>query len=109
MDKELRYMVSEKISKQEGQNYPCSNQVVLCGFFSDRKNWDEFCKDIAYPYNRDCVVLKNGERWKWFGNANNCRGYRFYKIKVSSDIDEKIFFEQIYPYCFLYCKEIEWI
>ena len=37
MDKELRDRVSETISKQEGQNYPCSNQVVLCGFFSDRK------------------------------------------------------------------------
>ena len=27
-------IISEQISKQEGRKYPCSNQVVVCGFFS---------------------------------------------------------------------------
>ena len=71
---------------------------------------EKFCKDnIEYFHTQDYVVLKNGERWKWFDSVNNYRGYRFYKIKISSDISEEIFFEQIYPLCSMYCKEIEWI
>lgn len=111
MNKELRDKVSESIAKQEGQNYPCSNQVVCCGFFSDHTVWKEFCEDndIKYTINQNSIVLQNDERWEWFRTSYNRRGYRFYKIKVCSEIDEKMFFENIYPYCSLYCKEIEWI
>ena len=112
MDKELRNKVSKTISKQEGQNYPCSNQIVLCGFFSDLETWNKFCEDnkdnIKYR-TQSVIVFQTGERWHWFDSSYNCRGYRFYKIKVYSEIDEEYFFNNIYPYCYLYCKEIEWI
>ena len=109
---EMEY-ISDRINKQEGQNYPCSNQVVTCGFFASREEWVEFCnrnkhrtKYIAY----DHMKFEDGEIWNWFSiNSYNCRGYRFYKIKVSRNIDRHVFMQNIYPYCSHYCKEIEWI
>lgn len=36
-EKEMK-LFSEKINKQEGRNYPCSNQIVVCGFFSTEED-----------------------------------------------------------------------
>lgn len=109
---EMEY-VSERINGQEGQNYPCSNQVVTCGFFASRKEWEEFCNENKHRIKqtiRDCVIFEDGERWHWFSiNSYNCSGYRFYKIKVSCTVDRHIFIQNIYPYCIHYCKEFEWI
>ena len=55
-------------------------------------------------------MFDNKEQWRHFDYNNySCRGYRFYKIKVSHNIDNKTFIERIYPWCCLYCKKIEWI
>lgn len=115
--------IKECISNQEGQNYPCSNQVVLCGFIGSVEQWNNFVEE-----NYDKILrlhrvskheqefeLMNHERWRLFNTKrskvswNNCRGYRFYKLKVTSNIDRKIFKENIYPYCSGYCCEIEFI
>ena len=105
--------ISDSISKQEGQNYPCSNQVVTCGFFASEDEWIEFCNKYKHKtkyITKDRMMFEDGEMWNWFSvNSYNCRGYRFYKIKVSRMIDRSIFLNNIYPYCILYCKEIEWI
>ena len=105
--------ISDTISKQEGQNYPCSNQVVTCGFFAPRKKWEEFCNENKHRtkhITKDYMIFEDGERWHWFSiNSYNCRGYRFYKIKVSRNVDRHVFMQNIYPYCSHYCKEIEWI
>ena len=105
--------ISKIINNQEGRNYPCSNQVVTCGFFASRDEWTEFCNQYKYKtkyITKDSIVFEDGERWNWFSiNSYNCRGYRFYKIKVSRMIDRNMFMNNIYPYCSFYCKEIEWI
>lgn len=49
------------------------------------------------------------ERWQWVCIASNIRGYRFYKIKISSNIAKKDFYEKILPYCNFYCKNMEFI
>jgi len=49
------------------------------------------------------------ERWQWAHIASNIRGHRFYKIKISSNITKKDFYEKILPYCGFYCKNMEFI
>lgn len=41
MEEEMK-LISEKINKQEGRKYPCSNQIVVCGFFSTDEDWNNF-------------------------------------------------------------------
>ena len=110
--KEMEW-ISSRINSQEGQNHPCSNQVVVCGFFGSYEEWKEFCNNNANKIKyaaREIMVFEDGERWHWFSiNTYNCRGYRFYKIKVSRKIDRDVFLNNIYPYCSHYCKEIEWM
>ena len=111
-DKEMS-IISEQINKQEGHKYPCSNQVVVCGFFSTEEDWDKFVNDNLDKIKiqqKDRVIFCDKEQWYRFDYINySQRGYRFYKIKVSRDIDTEIFLNYIYPYCCMYCNEIEWI
>lgn len=106
-------IISERINGQDGRKYPCSNQVVVCGFFSTEEKWNRFVQD-----NKNCIQeqrkreikLSNNERWCYFDmNSFLFKGYRFYKIKVDKDINREVFYKCIYPCCSLYCKEIEWI
>ena len=113
MTEEEMKLISERINKQEGRKYPCSNQVVVCGFFSTEEDWNKFANDNLDKIKirrKDEVVFNNGERWCYFSYFDfSQRGYRFYKIKVSRNIDRQIFLEHIYPLCALYCNEIEWL
>ncbi len=105
--------ISDEISKQEGQNYPYSNQIVTCGFFASREKWEEFCNENKYKTKyteKYRIGLEDGETWRWYPEYNgNIRGFRFYKIKVSCDVNKQAFMQCIYPCCACYCKEIEWI
>ena len=105
--------ISSDINSQKGRKYPCSNQVVICGFFGSEEEWKEFCNNNKYRtkyISRESIQFEDEERWHRFSvNSYNCRGYRFYKIKVSRLIDRNMFMQNIYPYCICYCKEIEWI
>ena len=106
-------LISERINKQNGRKYPCSNQIVVCGFFSTEEDWNNFVNDNLDRIKvrqKDRVVFENQEQWCHFNHTNySQRGYRFYKIKVSREINREMFLNCIYPYCSLYCKEIEWI
>lgn len=111
---EEQLLIEQRINSQEGQDYPCSNQKVTRGFFSTRKKWDNFCREnrskIKY-FSKDWVEFEDGVRWHYF-NMNNtytCRGCRFYELKVDTMIDADMFFNNIYPYCSLYCHYIEFI
>lgn len=108
--------ISYFINKQKGRNYPYSNQIVICGFFGTDNAWKSFQKEKEEKKNvlqksKEELFLSNEEHWIFFPYQKNylCRGYRFYKIKVDERIDGKMFFENIYPYCTIYCKEIEWL
>ena len=113
MTEEEMKLISERINKQEGRKYPCSNQIVVCGFFSTDEEWNDFVNnnlDKIKIRQKDRVVFANKEQWYHFDYINySQRGYRFYKIKVSRNVNRELFLNCIYPYCSLYCKEIEWI
>lgn len=113
MTEEEMKLISERINKQEGRKYPCSNQIVVCGFFSTDEEWDNFVNnnlDKIKTRKKDMVMFANKEQWYHFDYINySQRGYRFYKIKVSRNVNRELFLDCIYPYCSLYCKEIEWI
>ena len=112
MNIELAEKIVKTINSQKGQKYPCSNQIVICGFFGTLKDWDNFCEKMPIkPRGRMKyeIRLTNGERWVYFSTSDNykCRGYRFYKVKVPYWIDEHFFTENIYCYMINYCCEIE--
>lgn len=111
-DKEMN-LISERINEQKGKKYSCGNQSVICGFFSTEEDWENFInnnRNRIKIQQKDRVMFDNKEQWRHFDYNNySCRGYRFYKIKVSHNIDNKTFIERIYPWCCLYCKKIEWI
>ena len=115
MIKEQRKDISKHIKSQKGQKYPCGNQVVCCGYFSYKEDWEKFCKKNKYfiEYKRkDSIKLKNNEIWRFFNLstlAENIRGFRFYKITIDKSINPDLFYNYIYPCCIHYCKKIKWI
>lgn len=111
---EEQHKIEERINNQEGQKYPCSNQIVTRGFFSTSEKWNDFCKANRYKikyFCKDWIEFEDGIRWKYFSidNPYTCRGYRFYELKVDAMINADMFFNDIYPYCSLYCHKIEFI
>lgn len=116
MTEKQKYDIFKCINSQEGQNYPCSNQIVCCGYFSSEENWQKFCeknKDLILYKIKDKIKLKNGEVWRFFNYiffSENIRGFRFYKIKIDKNIIySPLFLHCIMPCCHTYCKEIELI
>lgn len=101
-------------NKQEGQKYPCSNQIVCNAFFTHNLDlWRSFVeenKENIIIRNKDSIVLNNGEKWIHFISPKiNCRGYRFYKVKIDGDWTHKDVTEYILPYCGIYCCELNFI
>lgn len=96
-------------NQQEGREYPCSNQIVICTYITDN------LQDIYNYLNKNNIIptrklknyiewQENNERWIWFPIKHNIRGYRFYKVKISKDYNNKEILEQvIIPCCNLYC------
>lgn len=103
----------EYYNKQEGRKYPCSNQIVVCGIFTEDRNKaidfmeDKDIVDIRVMYDEIVWHLSNGEKWIWRHWNEYCRGYRFYKVAVDRDIDRKIFEYIIMPYTGFYCCSFE--
>lgn len=83
-------------NKQKGSPYPCSNQTVVCGvLIRDRDKALSIMEQkgatiMTQSYNRIRWML-NGEFWLWRDWNTNYRGYRFYKMIVENDIDERMF------------------
>ncbi len=104
--------ISDHFNNQEGDKYPCSNQIVLCGFVTDDNNkWEEFIRqnknNIAILRKRE-IRFKNGERWIRVPISESVRGYRYYKIKVDTNINEDFLDQIILPCCEHYCCSFEW-
>jgi hypothetical protein len=103
----------KKFDEQEGQKYPCSNQIVLCGIITkDRNKAIDFMKNknvvkIREKRNEITWFLDNGEKWLWQNWNINRRGYRFYKIAVDKLVDIDLFRTLIVPSCSIYCCSFE--
>ena len=106
--------LTKYFSKQKGQNYPCSNQVVVCGFvglyLDDWKKFIHNNKDkITYIHMKEEIILNNNERWVWINPSNySIRGYRFYKVLANKNINRRFIEETVLPQCSFYCKSFEW-
>lgn len=102
--------IKNKINNQKGQNYPCSNQSVICGFFGKQTDFEKFKES----YNKDIIrgrkefFWTEKECWYYFSDTKEYspRGYRFYKLKVPRNIDKDLF-DNIYTYCGFYCCNID--
>lgn len=70
-----------------------------------------FCIQNKNKILKNTIYFYNKEIWHWLlpKYNPNLRGYRYYKLKITRAIDRDLFFENIYPYCIPYCKEIEWL
>lgn len=105
--------ISDYFNNQEGDKYPCSNQIVICGFVTkDDSKWKEFInqnKNNIQQLREREVRFKNGEKWVRVPISESIRGYRYYKAKVDKNIDEKFLEQIILPCCSHYCCSFEWI
>ena len=113
-DEEVK-RIEKEFQNSKGQKYPCSNQIVLCGYISSKEQWEDFfnstkLQDIVYC-SRDTIRLKNGELWKYinFKRKEFPREYRYYKLYITRNVDEAQFYNCIYPYTGFYCKELKFI
>ena len=109
-----RNAISEYYNNQEGQNYPCSNQLVCCGFVTnDIDKWNNFIEinknNIERKLKNEIVLKDTKERWIRIPLNSSARGHRYYKIKVDKNIDYFILSMIVLPCCNKYCKEFEWI
>lgn len=111
MDREILEQYAEYFNRQKGRPYPCSNQIVVCGVITnDREKalsvMDGKCAIIeSQCYNRIVWQLDN-EIWIWRDWNIGYRGYRFYKMLIDEDIDERMFYWAM-AYGNLYCCSME--
>lgn len=98
-------------NQQEGQRYPCSNQIVtrilFCKQLDDKVfNYIESINGKWKILNKE-FILPNGELYKVLKASDHIRGYRAYKAIV----DDRIFFDIIktivIPMCANYCCSFE--
>ena len=102
---------------QEGRSYPCSNQIVICGVIThtqeqaiDYMNAYPEYQLIRQSYSQLIWINQiTNQRWIWICPNVNIKGHRFYKVKISSMIGKKEFYERILPCCALYCCSMEFI
>lgn len=100
-------------NNQEGQPYPCSNQIVCCGYITpfDWK-WERFVDqnmENIKVWTKNGFVLNNGDNWIRVPISSNIRGQRYYKAKVDRHINRDFFITEIMPNCGNYCCNFEWI
>ena len=111
-EKELK-RIAELYNKQEGQRYPCSNQIVRCGVITRDKD-----KALSIMNDKGATLIKKGshfleweldnERWIWTHWSYSIRGYRFYKIIVDKNTDmSDDDFQSVLNSCGLYCCSFE--
>lgn len=107
---ELEYYI-KYFNNQKGSPYPCSNQTVICAVITQDKD-----KALAVMRDKDAIMTRNGngciewrlnnERWIWKNWNTDYRGYRFYKLIIDKDIDERMF-RWATAYAGLYCCFME--
>lgn len=108
---ELNYYI-KYFNQQQGQNYPCSNQIVRCAIFTKNK-----IKALTFMKNKGAIKkyetknqiqwLFNEELWEWRDWNMNLKGYRFYKVVVDENIEKEFFYHFVLPYCCNYCCSLE--
>lgn len=106
--------IAKYFNQQKGQQYPCSNQIVICGVITRDRD-----KALSIMQSKNAVLVKHGknklewkfnnERWIWTHWGYNTRGYRFYKVIVDKNIDmtEDEFAFSILGSCGNYCCSFE--
>ena len=96
-------------NQQKGQRYPCSNQIVTCIYITDNNQevYEYLKKNHIIPTKKTKRYIEwqeNNERWIWQSIAENARGYRFYKVKISNNYNnEEMLQYVILPCCHSYC------
>lgn len=107
---ELEHYV-EYFNKQKGRPYPCSNQTVVCAVITQ-----DIDKALSTMEEKGAIITRHGnnqiewqlnnERWLWKNWNTDWRGYRFYKLIIDKDIDERMFYWAIVK-AGLYCCSME--
>ena len=100
-------------NKQQGQEYPYSNQIVSCAIITnDQYKAKNIMKDLGgvlITESSDKITwrINDEEIWTWRKSYENCLGYRFYKLMIDKNTDKAIFEKIILPCCANYCCSME--
>lgn len=101
-------------SNREGRQYPCGNQIVVCGIATqDRDKALSVMQDkgatLKVKSEERLEWRLNNEKWVWTRWGYHTKGYRFYKMIVDKNIDmtRDEFCFSILAACDLYCCSFE--
>lgn len=99
-------------NQQEGQMYPCSNQIVRCAIVvSDKDKAESIMKEkgavkvLEQSYGIDWNL--GNEQWIWRKWGESSRGFRFYKLILDKNVDDDLYLDVIRHCCANYCCSVE--
>lgn len=116
IDKETQQRVKEWVSKQIGQSYPSSNQIVtkaivlknpsrIAAFEQTHPNFVCYRRN-KNGYDSRYIDSRTEELWRVVIANNNCRGVRCYKAIIDTEIDKEVFDTRIAPCLAHYTCEV---
>lgn len=116
IDKETQQRVKEWVSKQTGQSYPSSNQIVtkaivlknpsrIATFEQTHPNFVCYRRN-KNGYDSRYIDSRTEELWRVVIANNNCRGVRYYKAIIDTEIDKEVFDTRIAPCLAHYTCEV---
>lgn len=116
IDKETQQRIKEWVSKQTGQSYPSSNQIVtraivlknpnrIAIFEQTHPNFVCCCRSKS-GYDSRYVDSHTEELWRVVIANNDHRGVRYYKAIIDTKIDKEVFDTRIAPCLAHYACEV---
>lgn len=116
IDKETQQRIKEYVSKQTGQSYPISNQVVTKAIVLKNPNRIAIFEQthpnfVCYRrsksgYDNRYIDSRTEELWRVVIASNNHRGIRYYKAIIDAGIDKEVFNTRIAPCLAHYACEV---
>lgn len=110
MNYDLEQIIQD-INQQHGQDYPCGNQIVICGIITRSRD-----KAVAEMNLRGAKLIRqqhnymewelHGGCWIWCNWSMDVRGFRFYEMLIDKDIDDDLL-EFSLIYSSFYCHHAE--
>ena len=118
IDKKTQQRIKEWVSKQTGQSYPISNQIVTKAIILKNSNriviFEQTHPNFVYyrrsksGYDHLYIDSRTEELWRMIiaNNNYNYRGVRYYKAIIDTEIDKEVFDTRIAPCLAHYACEV---
>lgn len=116
IDKETQQRIKEWVSKQTGQSYSSSNQIVTKAIVLKNPNRIAIFEQthpnfVCYRHSKNgydsrYIDSRTEELWRVVIANNDHRGIRYYKAIIDAGIDKEVFNTRIAPCLAHYACEV---